>query len=466
MTTAADIASDRVPAQTLSVRAHVWRIGVLGLPLIGSHVAQFAISLTDAVMLGRYDVGALAAQVLGGQLFFLFFIVGSGFAWAGMALVAEADGAGDLTQARRATRMATWLSFAFAVGAMPFFLGATPLLLGMGQEPQTAGLAGDYLAWQGWAIFPALLVMVLKSTLAGLERTAVVLWATLGAVVVNAMANYALIFGNWGMPELGIRGAAIASLASTAVSALWLTIYVARALPEHAMFARFWRVDGAALRRVFRLGWPIGLTSLAETGLFAASSVMMGWIGTVALAAHGIALQIVSLMFMVQVGLANVATIRAGNAVGRGDAHGLRRGAWVVSAVSGAVALASVGLLVGMPETLISGFLDANDPVRAEVLGIGVALLAAAAFFQMGDATQVVALGLLRGVQDTAVPMLIAAVSYWIVGVPLAWALGFALGWGGVGIWLGMGVGLLCAAAFMTARFWRRGVYAAKGSAA
>ncbi len=455
--------SEMPPPPILSVAGHMRRIAVLGLPLIGSHVAQFAISLTDAVMLGWYDVGALAAQVLGGQLFFLFFLVGSGFAWGAMALVAQAGGAGDRAEARRATRMAAWLSGLFAVLTMPVFLTADPLLRAIGQQPETAALAGDYLAWQGWSIFPALGVMVLKSTLAGLERTQVVLWVTLAALVVNGAANYALIFGNWGMPEMGIRGAAIASLASTALSAVVLTLYAWRALPDYDLFARFWRFDAAAFGTVFRLGWPIGLTSLAETGLFAASSVMMGWIGTVALAAHGIALQVVSAMFMIHVGLSNVATIRAGNAVGRGEPRDLRRGAQVVTGIAMAVALATAVVFLVVPEVLIAGFVDPGDPARGEVMRIGIVLLAAAALFQVADAAQIMALGLLRGVSDTRAPMVIAAVSYWVVGVPLGYALGFVAGFEGPGIWLGMGVGLALAAAAMMWRFWTRGVYALSG---
>ncbi|WP_428515719.1 MATE family efflux transporter [Roseovarius sp.] len=426
----------------------------LGLPLVGSHLAQMAITLTDALMLGWYSVEALAAEVLGGTLFFVLFIFGSGFAWAVMPLVAAAQGAGDETQVRRVTRMGGWASVLFAACALPVMLWSGPLFLATGQEAGTAALAGEYAEIVGFALFPALLVMVLKSHLAALERTQVVLWVTVGAVGLNVVVNYALIFGNWGAPELGVRGAAVASLVVTSASFVALAVYAAKVTPEHALFSRVWRPDREAFGQVFRLGWPIGITSLAEVGLFAASTVMMGWLGTIALAAHGIALQVSSLTFMVHVGLSNAATIRAGNAFGRGDGPGLRDGAKVVLALSGIFALVTVVLFLAVPEPMIAAFLNPEEPERAAVIAVGVGLLAAAALFQLVDAAQVMALGLLRGVQDTRVPMWIAAVSYWVVGVPVSYAMGFWLGWGGVGIWLGLAVGLALAGVFLMWRFW------------
>ncbi|WOI56768.1 MATE family efflux transporter [Palleronia sp. LCG004] len=448
---------------------HIRRVLVLGLPLIGSHVAQMSIQLTDTIMLGRYDVTVLAGQVLAGTMFFILLIIGSGFAFAVTPLVAEADARGDSAPVRRATRMALWLTGAFGVICLPLMLAADPLLRALGQEPTLADLARQYLWIQSWSIFPALAVMVLKSTLAGVSRTQVVFWATVLAVIVNIACNYLLIFGNLGFPELGIRGAAIASLFSTLVSFAIIFVYSLRALADHRIFAKFWRPDGEALGQVFRLGWPIGITLLAEVGLFSASSVMMGWLGTIQLAAHGIALNIVSLIFMVHLGFANAATIRAGNAMGAGDGPLLRRGALVVTALSLSVAAAAIVLLLVWPETLVAGFLDRDDPDFSAVMTLGVSLLAAAALFQLVDAGQVLALGLLRGLQDTRVPMIHAVLSYWGVGLPAAYVLGFPMGYGGVGIWAGLAMGLAVAAVLMTARFLGRGAYSverANGSSA
>jgi len=441
-------------SERLTYRQHARATLALGLPLIGSHVAQFAIHLTDALMLGWYSVDALAAEVLGGTLFFVLFIMGSGFAWAVMPMVAAAQAAGEEAQVRRVTRMGGWASVLFGLAVLPAMLWSEPVFLALGQEAGVSALAARYLSIAGLSILPALLVMVLKSYLAALERTQVVLWVTLVAVVLNIAVNWVLIFGNLGFPELGVRGAALASVAVNIAALAALVLYTARATPEHALFHRLWRPDGEALMRVFRLGWPIGLTNLAEVGLFAASTAMMGWLGKLPLAAHGIALQVSSVVFMVHLGLSNAATVRAGQAFGRGDGEGLRAGARVVLAMSGAVALATVVLFLAVPEVLIGAFMNPAEPDRAGVIAAGTGLLAAAALFQLVDAGQVMALGLLRGVQDTRVPMVIAAISYWAIGVPASYGLGFTLGWGGVGIWLGLAVGLACAAVFMLARFW------------
>ncbi|WP_397544712.1 MATE family efflux transporter [Roseovarius salis] len=438
----------------LTYRQHARAVLWLGLPLVGSHVAQYSVTLTDAVMLGWYSVEALAAETLGGTMFFVFFIMGSGFAWAVMPMVASAQAAGEEAQVRRVTRMGGWASVLFGIAVLPLMIWSEPLLLAMGQAPEVSALAGDYLGIAGYGILPALLVMVLKSYLAALERTQVVLWVTVAAVGLNIVVNHALIFGNWGMPELGVQGAAIASLAVHTTSLLVLVVYTERVTPEHALFQRLWRPDLEAFGRVFRLGWPIGITNLAEVGLFAAATAMMGWLGKLPLAAHGIAMQVSSIIFMVHLGLSNAATVRAGQAFGRGDGAGLRAGALVVLTVSGTVALLTVVLFLTVPEALIGLFMNPAEPDRAGVIAVGTGLLAAAALFQLVDAGQVMALGLLRGVQDTRVPMIIAALSYWAVGVPASYALGFILGLGGVGVWLGLAIGLACAGVFMLARFW------------
>jgi len=267
-----------------------------------------------------------------------------------------------------------------------------------------------------------------------------------------------LIFGNLGAPELGVAGAAWASIGTNTLLAAGLAAYARRLAPAHELFVRPWRPDWGALRRVVQLGWPIGLTSLAEVGLFSASSVIMGWVGTQALAAHGIALQLATATFMIHMGLSQAATVRAGRAYGRCDAAHLRRAAFAAFTLSGLVALLTVAAFLSVPEVLIAPFLDPGDPQRAAIIAIGVGLLAAAALFQVADSAQVMALGLLRGVQDTRMPMVHAAISYWLIGAPVAYLLGLHTPLAGVGVWLGLALGLTCAAGFMLHRFWRRAV--------
>jgi MATE family multidrug resistance protein len=443
---------------TLSYGAHARATLALGLPLIGSHLAQMALHVTDTVMLGWYSVEALAAGVLGASSFFVIFILGSGFAQAVMPLVATALGQGDETQVRRDTRMGLWLSIAFGVLCYPVFWWSEHILLALGQSPEVAALGQDYLRVAGLGMVPALGVMALKGYLAAFERTQVVLWATIAAVAANAAMNWALIFGNWGAPELGVVGAAVASVVSQGLTVLCLAIY-AGWLPElrrFRLFQRFWRADWTGLRRVFRLGWPIGLTGLAESGLFHASALMMGWIGTQELAAHGIALEACALAFMVHLGLSNAATVRVGWADGAGDAANLRRGARVAIALSAGFGLVVIFFFLTIPEPILSLFLDTSRPDSADIIRIGVVLLAFGAMFQMADAMQVIALGLLRGIRDTRVPLVIAALSYWVIGIPASYLLAFRLDMGAQGLWLGLVIGLTLAAVLLMLRFWMR----------
>lgn len=444
------------PATTTA--GHVRAILTLGLPLIGSNLAQFAINMTDTVMLGWYDVTALAAATIANSFYFVTFIVGAGFAAAVVPMVAASAEAGDDVQVRRVTRMGLWAVVLYGLIFTLPFMWSAPILRAFGQAPEVAQQAQAYLRIAAWAMIPALMVMVLKGFLSALERTSVILWVTVGTAVLNGFLDYALIFGNWGAPEMGIRGAAVASLILVAISMLVLFAYALRTLPQYSLLQRWWRPDGQAFGQVFRLGLPIGITSLAEGGLFVASAVMMGWIGKIPLAAHGIAIQLASLTFMFHVGLSQAATVRAGRALGRRDEAGLRRGGIIAIALSLGFAALTMAAFLLFPTALVDLFIDPAEPERAALLAVGVVLLAMAGLFQLVDAAQVMALGLLRGVQDTARPMALAALSYWVVGMPVSYTLGFPLGLGAVGIWSGLVIGLICAAALLMWRFWTRSV--------
>ena len=247
--------------------------------------------------------------------------------------------------------------------------------------------------------------------------------------------------------------------------AVCLSFYAALKLPEQALFQRIWRPDWASIGTVARLGLPISITSLAEAGLFSASTLMMGWVGIVAVAAHGIALNITSLTFVIQLGLSTAATIQVGHAFGAHRLDELKRSAIMASIASALVVLATVILFLSMPEFLVSLFVDPNAPELNQILIYGTLLLLMSALFSAVDAAQVMALGILRGIQDTSVPMGMAVVSYWLIGIPFAYWLAFTLGLEGVGLWAGLAIGLACAAIGLIARFFilYRKLYAEPG---
>ncbi len=442
--------------QPMTYNGHAKAIMTLGLPIIGSHVAQIAITTTDTVMMGWYGIEELAGLVLAGSMFFVIFLVGAGFSFAVLPMVANASEVGDDAQVRRITRMGLWISALYALLLIPFMWWSKPWLLALGQEDVVAQFAQDYLRIAGFGLFPGLFVMVMKNYLAALERTQFVLWVTVASAILNVVLNYALVFGNWGAPELGVQGAAIASVAIVSLSFPILVVYAIRIMPEHALFQRIWVVDKDALGQVFKLGWPIGLTNLAETGLFTATAIMVGWVGTHELAAHGVALQWAGLTFMVHLGLSNAATVRVGRAIGRDDMVGLKRGGVMVTVMSLVFAFVIVAVFVTWPEPLIGVFIDSADEARDQIIVVGIGLLAMAALFQIADGVQVIALGLLRGAQDTRVPMIYAGISYWAIGIPAGYVIGFIWGYGAVGIWMGLVFGLSVAAILLSVRFWTR----------
>ncbi len=417
-----------------------------------------AIHTTDTVMLGWYNVTALAGVSLAGPLYFCIFILGSGFAWALMPMVASAASVDDDTQVRRVTRMGIWLTIIYGVIFTLPLMFFEAFFLAIGQEPDVSAVAGQYMRVVGFGLLPALIVMVMRSYLSALELTRIILIVTVATAVMNALINYALIFGNWGAPEMGVLGAAIASLVGTTFGMVTLIIYAMVKTPQYTLFKNFQRPDWEGFRQVFQLGWPIGITNLSEVGLFAVSSILMGWVGTIALAAHGIALQIASITFMVHLGLSQAITVKAGQAWGQKDPERLALSSKAALLLSLGAVILTVILFLAVPEFLIGLFVDPDDPKRVEIIAVGVLLLAVAALFQTVDAAQVMALGMLRGVQDTRVPMIMAAFSYWVVGVPASYLFGFTFGWDGVGVWLGLTFGLAVAGILLQYRFWSKHV--------
>lgn len=427
----------------------------LAVPLIGAQLAQMAMGVTDTVMIGWLGATELAGSVLGTQGYFIVYIFGVGFAQAMLPMAANAEGQGDVRGVRRAIRMGLWILAAYsAVVMLPLWHGEA-ILLALGQEPEIAAIAGSYLRVAQWAMLPALMVMGLRSYLTVVGRAYVVLAVITAGAVLNGGLNYVLIFGHLGAPALGVVGAALATALTSCVMALALVGYsaAAGALRRYELYVRFWRPDVRALIETLRLGWPIGATIIAEVGLFAASSVMMGWLGAVPLAAHGIALQIASIAFMIPLGLASAATVRVGLALGRGDEVDLGRAGFTALALATGIAVVGATLFWTWPDRLIGFYLDAGNANAEAVLAYGVPLLLVAAAFQTVDSLQAVASGILRGVKDTRVPLLIALFSYWGVGLPVAWVLGFVVGLGGPGVWWGLALGLATAALLLSGRF-------------
>ncbi|NOR61978.1 MAG: MATE family efflux transporter [Rhodobacteraceae bacterium] len=435
---------------------------LLGAPMVGTMLAQMIMGITDTVMLGWLGAAPLAASVLGTQIFLILLLTGSGFAQAVVPLAAHALGAGDTTVLRRAVRMGFWVTTAFTLVVFPLMWFAEPILLALGQAPELARMADQYLSIAKWSFLPNLFIMVLRSYFGVVGKAHIVLVTTLIAAVVNGFLNYALIFGNWGAPAMGIEGAAYATLGSALLSMVLLLVITNwhPALAPHAILKRFWRSDWVAFWEVTKVGWPIGVSILAEFGLFAMSAIMMGWFGTVPLAAHGIVMQLISIAFMVPLGLSQVATIRLGLAKGRKNPEEVTMAGRTVLIVGIGFALAITALLILAASPLLSLFLDFKTEDAAAILAFAIPLLAVAAAFQLVDTLQVLAAGLLRGLKDTRVPMQYALFSYWIIGIPAAYALSQYTSLEAIGIWVGLAIGLTVSSLL---GMWRYGARAKLG---
>ena len=441
-----------------SFSEHIKATLILGVPLVAAQLSQMLIGVTDTVMLGWLGTEELAAGTLAFQSFFICFIFGIGFGAGMMPLIAGAIGADDPQGVRRATRMGLWalLGLGFLLQIPLWFTGE--ILIGLGQKPELADLAERYMRIAQWSLIPALMVVGVRAFLTSIEKPNAVLGLTIFTAVLNGLFNYAFIFGNFGAPRLEMQGAAVATLLanSIAMAGTLAYVYYLREAKPYTLFIRFWRADWPALWDIVRLGIPISLTIFAEAGLFSAASLMIGWIGTVPLAAHGIALQVASIAFMIPLGLSQASSVRVGRAAGSGDRLAIGRAGHATLLLALGLAVISALVMVLMPETLIRLFLDdGNDNVSAVVI-YAIPLLWMAAAFQLVDSAQAVGAGNLRGLKDTKVPLVIASLSYWVVGVGVAYVLAFPLGFGGTGVWAGLAAGLGVAAIFLNWRFEQR----------
>lgn len=430
----------------------------LGLPLAGAQLAQMAINTTDVLMIGWLGPAELGAAVLAFNIFILFWFFGMGTVQAVIPLAAKARGQRAARDMRRAVRMGMWVVALYCIPVWVVLSFSEQILVFLGQDPEISRMAGEYMFVLQWSMLPALLIMALRGFLTVMERTQVVLIATLTAALVNAALDYLLIFGHFGFPRLELVGAGIASVFSSAATFAILVIYVSRhrQLKRYAIFGRIWRTDWPAFFQIIRLGWPIGATIVAESSLFAASAIMMGWLGTLPLAAHGIALQIASITFMVPVGISQVAMTRVGLAAGKHNSVAIGRAGWAAFIVTFAFMSCAAIAFWTIPDVLVSLFLDFDNPQSSEVLALAATFLLVAAVFQIVDGAQIIGASNLRGLGDTKVPLYYALFGYWVIGIGLSLGLGFGAELGGVGIWCGLAGGLATVAVLANHRFYRR----------
>ncbi|MDX1532508.1 MAG: MATE family efflux transporter, partial [Rhodothermales bacterium] len=411
-------------------RTEIRATAALAAPLALTQLTQIAMSFVDVVMIGRLGEEALAAGVLGTTVFFTLFLVCMGVILAVSPMVAQAVGAGDRAGVGRAVRQGLWLATLLGLPLMAVLSQTERLLLLAGQEAAVSALAGGYVQAILWGTLPNLWFTALRGFAEGVARPRPILLVTVAAAGLNAGLNYVLMYGKLGLPALGLVGCGISSAVVmwAMFGLLLLFIRTDRDFRSWGAFATLRRPDPEALRGLFRLGWPIGVGFGLEAGLFTTATLLTGWVGTAALAAHQIALNAASITFMVPLGVALATTVRVGQAAGRGDRSGAERAGWAGVAVGLLFMLFAALLFWLRPGWVVWVYTgEADAPGVAEV---AVGLLGIAAVFQLLDGLQVTAGGALRGLKDTRSPMVVGAVAYWGVGVTAAYGLAFGLGLG------------------------------------
>ena len=441
-----------------SFKEHMYASVKLGIPLVLMQVTFMLINVTDTIMLGWLGVKELAAGTLAFQLMFAVLIFGLGISSALMPLVSSAAGRDDVQAVRRSVRMGLWVLAITVILLMIPMLFGEQILVALGQDPELSALSQTYIVIAQWSLIPAFLLTGLRNFLASLEHTRAILFITILMALLNAILNYTLIFGNFGAPRFEMQGAAIATVIVNLFGFLCLVLYVRYSAfcRPYEIFKRLWKPEWPAFREIIKIGLPISLMIFFEAGLFSAAALMIGWIGAIELAAHGIAIQLASLSYMIPLGLSQVASVRVANSLGRGDSVGVGLAANAVMLLALGFACMSALVFILVPEVLIELFLSEDESDASSVITYAVPMLVMAAAFQIFDAIQVISAGNLRGLKDAKVPMIIAAISYWPIGLTAAYVLAFPLRYGGTGVWAGLVIGLAVASVCLTWRFKNR----------
>ena len=433
---------------------------LLAAPLALANLLQMATYTIDVIFIARLGENELAASQLILAIFGMIVWTLNSLTGAVAPVISAELGANPrgVRPVRRAMRMALWLALVSGAGGMALAFVVIPIMHATGQDPKLIALGFPYLAVVVFSLIPMVVANVLRTYVSALGRPIFATLITFAGIFVNALGNYALIFGNLGMPRLELVGAAIATIITTSFTML---VYVAvirfdRRLHRYRIFGRWWVPDWGRLREIVRIGMPIALTVIAEAGIFGAAAFLMGKFGASALAGHTVALQLAALAFQIPFGVGQAVTIRVGYYYGARDLTGIGRAGWVAIIMgTGFMGLTALAFLL-IPQTLISLFVDFEAPKNAAMVGFALQFLVWAAAFQLADGMQAVALGALRGLQDTRVPMWIATFAYWVPGLGIAVGLGFFTPLAGVGVWVGLASGLVVAAILLTWRWHRR----------
>ncbi|MCK1296677.1 MATE family efflux transporter [Bradyrhizobium sp. 24] len=427
----------------------------LALPMALTQVAQIAMMTTDLVFIGRTGVESIAAVALASRVYLVSFAFGAGLLAPIATLAAQAFGAHKPAMIRRSLRMGLWMALLISLPIIAFALRGEQILLALGQEPNAARLAQQYLFGLAWGVAPALGFLAIRSFMGSVNRPGPALWITLAAIPAKVLLVYLLINGRLGLPQSELFGMGLATTlvnCGTFSAGLWVAT-MCRTFRHYRVLAHLWRFDWPLIRQLIVIGTPISIAALVAYGLFSAAAILAGQISTSALAAHQIALQVASPLFMISFGISMAATVRVSHAVGRNDGPGIKR-AGLVAMLLGVVITAMVTLaVIAARFELVELFLRESGVDADPTIGLAAELLLVGASLFISEAARSAAAGGLRGLKDTRVPLLLAGIVYWPMGFSLSYVLSFWVGLGAIGIWIGLSVGTIVYAGLLVRRF-------------
>jgi len=426
----------------------------LALPLASAQVAQTATGFVDIVMMGWLSQETLAAGGLAATTFGSLLITISGIMLGVSPLVATAYGGGNRDRIKQLTQQGMWLCLIISLPMMFLLQHFDLLMIHLGQSSAVVAVAKTYLRVILWGSFPALLFALLKSVLSSVSQPRSIMVIVIGGTIFNAIGNYILGFGKFGFPNLGLAGIAAASALAHWMMVICLLIYITQnsQLKTYQFFRNLHYLTPKIIGELLWIGVPISASLALEIGLFTIITYMMGALGTEVLAAHQIVFQTIAIIFMVPLGMSFATTIRVGQLDGLADMLGIKRSACISMTLGGGFMVIMAIVLLLFPTSIISLYLDIQNPVNAPVIALVLPMLAIAALSQILDGVQTAAAGALRGLQDTHIPVLLSLGSFWGVGITSGYILGFSLGWGGVGLWIGQLLGVAIAALFFILR--------------
>ncbi|MCP4672843.1 MAG: MATE family efflux transporter [Desulfobacula sp.] len=422
----------------------------LSIPIVTGQLGQLMMSVVDNIMVGKVGAQALAAASIANAIFTLIMVVGFGLTMAVTPLTSIAFGAGKDEECGVVLRQGIIVNLfsGFLLCGVVLVLSQTIQYLNQPEEIVVSAVV--YMNVLGFSIIPMMIFQSYRQFAEGVNYLKPAMHIMLFANFINIFANWIFIYGHLGVPPLGLTGAGIATISSRTFMAATLMIVIMRS-PKMKRFdptLNYRKINFPMIRRLLTIGIPAGFQYFFEVGAFAASAIMVGWMGTTPLAAHQIALNLASISFMVAMGISSAGTIMVSNAVGRKDVAGTRVAGFCATFLC-IVFMASAGLIF----ILFRFFLPSLYISDSAIIEISANLLIIVAFFQISDGTQAVGLGILRGITDMKIPTLITFAAYWLMGLPCGYLLAFKFNMGIYGIWYGLLISLTASASLMMIRF-------------